>query len=92
MLLILSAQFVGDDIALQFGQLPPSFLPLGNQRLFSVQSEIALGEPCFITVPEDFKIPETDIQRIFQDRYKHNIRLKRDRAWTCNRKKNNETA
>ncbi len=60
MLLILSAQFVGEDIASEFGQLPPSFMPLGNQRLFSAQIEAARGEACFMTVPEDFGISNVD--------------------------------
>ncbi len=55
---------VNEDIAMQFGQLPPCFLPFGNKRLFSVQAEIALGEPCAITLPEDFVIPEIDQKRL----------------------------
>lgn len=59
-LLILSARTVTEEIALQFGRLPPSFLPLGSKRLFEYQRELALGEPCVMTVPEDFEIPATD--------------------------------
>lgn len=64
MLLILSAKYVGEDIALEFGRMPPSFLPLGNQRLYAAQAEMAQGEKCFMTVPEDFIIPDIDKQII----------------------------
>jgi hypothetical protein len=64
MLLILSARMVNEDIALHYGRLPPSFLPLGNQRLFSLQAEQAGGGPVAMTVPEDFEIPEADRQAI----------------------------
>ncbi len=64
MLLILSARTVDEEIALQFGRLPPSFLPLGDRRLFSYQCELAFDEPCFMTVPDDFEICETDLREI----------------------------
>ena len=64
MLLILSARSVGDDIALQFGRLPPAFLPLGNRRLFAHQAELAQGEPMAMTVPRDFAISAHDRQEI----------------------------
>ena len=60
MLLILSGRAVNEDIAQQFGRLPPSFLPLGRARLFSIQAEVALGEPCFMTVPECFELSAID--------------------------------
>lgn len=60
MLLILSARTVGDDIALQFGRLPPSFLPVGDRRLFALQAELARGEPVAMTVPETFPISDLD--------------------------------
>lgn len=60
MLLILSARPVDDDIALQFGRLPPSFLPLGARRLFSLQAEAARGGPCAMTLPAGFEISPID--------------------------------
>ena len=60
MLLILSAQPVTEEIAQQVGPLPPSFLPLGGQRLFSIQADLARGEPCVMTLPADFAIPGPD--------------------------------
>ena len=64
MLLILSARSVGEDIALQFGRLPPAFLPLGGRRLFSWQAELAGGEPCVMTVPDDYEIAWVDAQAL----------------------------
>lgn len=64
MLLILSARIVNDDIAMNFGPLPPSFLPLGPQRLIHFQNDLTLGEPCFLTVPEDYPISEFDLQQL----------------------------
>lgn len=64
MLLILSARLVNDDIAMNFGPLPPSFLPLGPQRLIHFQSELTLGECCYLTVPDDYPISEFDLRKI----------------------------
>lgn len=64
MLLILSGRMVNEDIALHYGRLPPSFLPLGNQRLFSIQAELARGAPIAMTVPADFEISQIDRDRI----------------------------
>ncbi|MEM8790943.1 MAG: phosphotransferase [Pseudomonadota bacterium] len=64
MLLILSARPVTEEIALQFGRIPPSFLPLGSQRLFALQAEIAHGMPCYMTVPEDYEISPSDLAAI----------------------------
>ena len=67
MLLILSARIVGEDIAMHYGRLPPSFLPLGNQRLFAMQAERAAGEGCAMTVPDHFEIQEIDRQALAAD-------------------------
>lgn len=64
MLLILSARTVNEDIALHYGRLPPSFLPLGNRRLFALQAEQHAGGPVAMTVPEDFEISEIDRRAI----------------------------
>jgi hypothetical protein len=64
MLLILSARFVNEDISLHYGRLPPSFLPLGNRRLFAWQAELARGGPVAMTVPEDFEISAIDLAAI----------------------------
>lgn len=60
MLLILSARPVGEDIAHCYGKLPPSFLPLGSDRLFTRQAALGRGEPVAMTVPEGFEVASTD--------------------------------
>ena len=60
MLIILSAQYVGEEIAAEFGRLPPSFLPLGSRRLFELQADFARDERCVLTLPDDFEISDFD--------------------------------
>ena len=64
MLLILSSRMVNEDIALHYGRLPPSFLPLGNKRLFSLQAELAGNGPIAMTVPQDFEIASQDLRHL----------------------------
>ncbi|EAS4986586.1 capsular biosynthesis protein, partial [Salmonella enterica] len=37
MIIILSAQYVDQDLRAEFGEIPPTFLPVGNKRLYSYQ-------------------------------------------------------
>ncbi|MFT7136695.1 MAG: hypothetical protein ACI80I_002702 [Akkermansiaceae bacterium] len=64
MLLILSARIVNEDISLHYGRLPPSFLPLGNRRLFSWQADLANGGAVAMTVPENYEISDIDMAEI----------------------------
>ncbi|GHZ42507.1 TPA: capsular biosynthesis protein [Vibrio cholerae] len=61
MFLIMSGAYVGTELQSEFGQIPPSFLPLGNRRLF--QHQIALipeGINKYLSIPESFKLSEHD--------------------------------
>ncbi|UWR06649.1 aminoglycoside phosphotransferase family protein [Ruegeria sp. B32] len=60
MLIIMSGRRVSPEIAHQFGMLPPSFLPLGQGRLYSHQAKLALGERCILTLPDDYEISSVD--------------------------------
>ncbi|EOH3326653.1 capsular biosynthesis protein, partial [Campylobacter jejuni] len=40
MILITSAKYSFSDFTLEFGKIPPSFLPLGNKRLYEYQIEL----------------------------------------------------
>ncbi|WP_251821349.1 hypothetical protein [Campylobacter jejuni] len=40
MILITSAKYSSSDFTLEFGKIPPSFLPLGNKRLYEYQMEL----------------------------------------------------
>ncbi|EGQ9283921.1 capsular biosynthesis protein [Vibrio vulnificus] len=61
MFLIMSGAYVGTELQSEFGQIPPSFLPLGNRRLF--QHQIALipeGVNKYLSIPESFTLSEYD--------------------------------
>ena len=63
--LILSAAYCGQELRAEFGRLPPSFLPVGNKRLFERQIEALNGSaPLWLTLPDDFEISLSDQERI----------------------------
>lgn len=57
--LILSAAYIGEDMAAELGNIPPSFLPLGGQRLFEHQSKLASGK-VYLTLPENYQVLPVD--------------------------------
>ncbi|TNE67292.1 MAG: hypothetical protein EP335_01570 [Alphaproteobacteria bacterium] len=61
-LLITSAAYADDTICVELGRLPPSFLPLGNKRLYVHQVEAVrhLFDRIVISLPESFRVPEKD--------------------------------
>jgi len=62
-LVILSGAYIGDEMAAEFGSIPPSFLPLGGRRLFEHQAKLSKGN-VYISLPEDFDVPKVDQTRI----------------------------
>lgn len=57
----MSAAYVSLELRSEFGALPPSFLPLGNRRLFQHQIQCApLGVRTFLSLPESFTVSEHD--------------------------------
>ncbi|WP_281544089.1 capsular biosynthesis protein [Grimontia sp. SpTr1] len=63
MFLIMSAAYVGQEIQSEFGKIPPSFLPLGNRRLFQHQVRLAPeGVAVYLSVPELYKVSRTDMK------------------------------
>jgi len=58
-LVILSGAYIGDEMAAEFGLIPPSFLPLGGKRLFEHQVQLSRGK-VYISLPEGFYIPTAD--------------------------------
>ena len=60
--IIPSAAFINSELISEFGMLPPSFLPIGNLRLYKLQIEIVLksSSKIFLSLPKDFEIPEMD--------------------------------
>ncbi len=63
--LITSGAFIGQELAAEFGQMPPSFLPIGTRRLYEYQLErIGSFRPVYLTIPETYKIPAEDERRL----------------------------
>lgn len=60
--LITSGAYIAPELIAEFGKLPPSFLPVGNRRLFALQ-HVQLrdcADRIFISLPEGFDIPVMD--------------------------------
>jgi len=62
MILITSGAYVTPELTAELGKLPPTFLPVGNKRLFSLQIQTlaSFGEPIYISIPEDFQVSPYD--------------------------------
>ena len=62
--LIPSAAYVGAELAAEYGRLPPSFLPVGHQRLYELQvaslRESQIQIPIYLTVPQSFQVSPAD--------------------------------
>jgi hypothetical protein len=62
--LIMSGAVVGQELAAEFGPLPPAFLPVGVQRLYELQVQALGGGPVHLVLPESFEIPQPDAERL----------------------------
>lgn len=62
MILITSGNYLNSEFTSITGQLPPSFLPVGNRRLYHRQAQSFgdLADSIVLTLPEDFIIPDVD--------------------------------
>lgn len=64
MILIASAAYVNSEFQIEFGKIPPSFLPVGNKRLFEHQIESLKhrfpGEKIFLSYPRGYQVAEKD--------------------------------
>ena len=59
----MSGSYVQSELSAEFGHIPPSFLPLGNKRLFQHQMKLApTGCKVFLSVPEDYAVNEVDLE------------------------------
>ena len=62
MILIASGAYVNSELQNEFGNIPPSFLPLQNKRLYNWQIGLFdKSEKIFISLPESFNIPHHDL-------------------------------
>lgn len=66
MLLILSSAYCDQELAAEFGQLPPAFLPLNNKRLYEnqVENRRELGDKVYLSLPGDFTVPLRDQKKL----------------------------
>ncbi|HEC1780330.1 TPA: capsular biosynthesis protein [Campylobacter lari] len=66
MIFIMSSAYCSDDFELEFGKIPPSFLPLGNKRLYEYQIELFrnLNESIVLTLPQSFQISGYDFLKL----------------------------
>ena len=62
--LITSAAYVGQELAAEFGTLPPAFLPVGLTRLYELQVAQFAPGALYLTIPEHFKPQPYDLQRL----------------------------
>lgn len=64
MIIILSGQYVEQDLRAEFGEIPPVFLPVGNSRLYNyLIDNIRKNNPddsICITIPENYEINDWD--------------------------------
>ncbi|MGR5328172.1 capsular biosynthesis protein [Photobacterium damselae] len=61
MFLIMSAAYITLELESEFGTIPPSFLPLGNRRLFQYQVKLAPeGSQIYLSIPEHYQVSEYD--------------------------------
>ena len=72
--IILSGAYCGEEIVAEFGQLPPSFLPIGSKRLFEYQfAQFTEYGTVVLSLPLDFVVSENDKNKIEN----HNVRIVR---------------
>ena len=59
--LITAGAFVEQELAAEFGHMPPCFLPVGMRRLYEYQIE-QVGRSCqvFLSLPETYVIADAD--------------------------------
>lgn len=63
--LIASAAYVDGELASEFGNIPPAFLPVGNRRLYEHQVEWIERsgvDDIYISLPEGYKLSGIDLQ------------------------------
>jgi hypothetical protein len=66
MILITSGAYLSAEFSSLLGQMPPSFLPVGNRRLYEWQLEdlAGLNDQMVLTVPQGYLLDEPDSARL----------------------------
>jgi hypothetical protein len=63
--LIMSGAVVGQELAAEFGPLPPAMLPVGMKRLYELQlAEFGDARPAHMVLPESFPLSDLDRARL----------------------------
>ncbi len=63
--LVMSSAYIGAELAAEFGNLPPAFLPVGSARLYEYQlARISAGRTVYLTIPEGFEPNPEDLRRL----------------------------
>lgn len=63
--LIMSGAVVGQELAAEFGPLPPAFLPVGTRRLYELQLDALEGASgLHLVLPEAYPVPPDDARRL----------------------------
>lgn len=66
MILIASAAYIDQDLSSEVGLIPPSFLPIGNKRLYEYQTSLFSNnaKDVYLSLPESYHLSECDRVRI----------------------------
>lgn len=69
MLIITSASYIVEELRSEIGNIPPSFLPIGNQKLFQLQISqmISKYNRIVLTLPLDFKY--STAEKLYFEKY-----------------------
>lgn len=62
--LIMSSAFIEQELAAEFGRIPPSFLPVGNARLYEHQKRLIGEGVVYLTLPESYTLSPFDEGRL----------------------------
>ncbi|MDF1815786.1 MAG: hypothetical protein P1V20_26545 [Verrucomicrobiales bacterium] len=63
MLLILSSKIVSEELAQQFGRIPPALLPFGAGRLIESQIHLADRKSIYLTLPAGYELSAFDAEQ-----------------------------
>lgn len=67
MLIIMSAAYIDKELASEFGDIPPTFLPLGNKRLFQHQITASPQQQrVYLSLPDNFTPNPADLNWLTQ--------------------------
>ena len=68
MILISSGAYVVHSLISEVGNIPPSFLPIGNKRLYEYQVELleGLNDDIYLSIPESYELSPFDKAKLYE--------------------------